>query len=315
VSAPAALSDLRVADALMAALPVLDPAVLAPEARLWLLAVGRDIALTSGCGLECHLGQPATADMAVRILPHEQGLPSWLASAFSRMARVAPIIWREFDWTADGSTRESVFAGPGNPPSGRARTRFGLADWQHLIGPLFGQHHSPAHCARLTGLQERLPPHAWIGYAGLMRGDPARLRVLVSGLRSGDIRPLLDGLGWRGAWDGLATLSDHAGAPGGRLQLALDLGERTGSRIGLELALDPDGDWPNLLAAAGAIAGWSPRVVPGLLAWPGETHALPPNLLAATPGLIRRLNHIKLSQDGFDAPSIKAYLYLGTVPR
>jgi hypothetical protein len=284
--------------------PALPPGLITAAAWRRVLAQADAQPLTSGGGIECHLADPGRADLALRFrsdLPAERarmdaavGLPG-MADLFRGPG--LRLVWLELDLPELGAPVASVFAGPGTPPFGAPADPPDDAEWEAIAGLLW----AGAEQAAFDGLRAALPEGAWIAYLGLLRGRERR--AVLAGATPDNIPRLLDRLGWPGDRAALAPVLDCARRHTARISLGLDLTGGVGSALGVELAPFGPDCWDSLLGdpALGVSAAWREA----LAVWPG---ALPAR------GIVRRLNHLKLTVRPGALAGRKIYLYVGRMP-
>ncbi|MER6916135.1 hypothetical protein ABT354_31065 [Streptomyces sp. NPDC000594] len=330
-------------------LPYLPEVLFSRSARRSALRVARlmDGATSRFFGLECALGgDPAgrlgflacvarTESAALARVPTPAGADPGAVRTWAALRRFAgewdgPTgrslaaelvnLWLEFDLHAATATRPpSVFLGPREllgadrgPAVELLVTR--LAGLTGTV-PAPGAHRSLARCLA------RLPPGAGVFQAGLMRSrTPSPLRLCVTGLRPGHAVPYAVAAGWPGDAGRAAGLLARVGSQVDRVDVALDLADRVGPTLGLELSFVPkrrparEPRWALLVDELVRTGLCERPVGDALLAYAGHAPAPAPSSGGPPAVLLRGLNHVKLTLRADGTLSAKAYLSVRVLP-
>jgi len=315
-----------------------------PSARLARLAA--QLPPVPCAGLELHLGRRGAIDLQQRVKGpaeharlrrflhgHPAAEPQTPWAALARFceqdsaAELADELWLELD---DDPTRNappvSIFARLPEAARANGPAELREAAIRRLLAafalPLSGAAgRALRHCLRAC--RDGAGP----SHVGMMLGRAqAPLRLIVEQVAADDFGGYLDraGLGHRAA--AVQRRADALFVHADRIRLALTLTERLEDAVGLECFVgDPtkhDPRWPQLFDYLLRIGCCTPKSYERLLAWP--TQILPHRARESWPGLLIaqalgdggerlswldcRISHVKLTIDGSDGDSAKAYV-------
>lgn len=333
-------------------LPHLDRSLLEPVSLQSLTLVARRLPGTCTAALEVGITQPANgADLSIRLLqpaeavalatqpfdPHLRALlRRWAASETLRSQ--IPALWLELDLTRR-SKRSQEEELP--QPVICARTASAVENrWivDRLLPALHGVRALPAEQRRLAAeTLAALPSSASLRYVFSLRsreprseetGEPAAVRLQVSGLEPEDLPRLLDRLPAPSGAPRLGVQIEEV-MPliqrAGRNHLSFDLGSTVRPRIGVELSFarlpkDEPG-WAellDLLAVRGLLGGTPEEAAAkrqAVLGWPGyDSFWTAAEVWPAAAGAgycVRSLSHLKLVTWPDREPQAKVYFLFG----
>lgn len=319
---------------------------LSPAARDRVQKLAALLPAVAGGGIECHLADPARADIAIRLSAKDGGRDALLdrhpslrfAPALTRtevwtrlqqlgerwarrdtpLAARLQALWLEFDLpAADLLPVPSVFLGIDPVAAALPRDLSWLSNAaRSLCGPDLAE-------GLQAGLQAPLLAAAATGrltFVGLMLARrTASIRVVLGDLKLGQLVEQAEALGWPGERAGLEGLLREICPDDARLALHLDLSTETGPNLGVELALPGhprhSPSWARLLRGLIAERACLPQAASALCDWPGlssiEGEDCQPVRDRAPGGIVRRINHLKVQVHPTRPPLAKAYLYCG----
>ncbi|MEA2697980.1 MAG: hypothetical protein QOI66_2251 [Myxococcales bacterium] len=208
----------------------------------------------------------------------------------------------------------------GRPPSIFARLETDVGDggqqWKQTIpaineitAVLFGQPVGGATRTLLESAFRALPAGGRIvDVAAMLPRGSLAVRLFIALPRAHLARYLGD-LGWTDGQPTLARIDEALLGGCSHLSLQIDVGERLGSRVGIELsgagAQDAANDWPAIGGRLQRLGFCSPRRAEALARWPGI--GAPSGALSAEGGrwptqVVRVLSHVKLIVDPSHPP-------------
>lgn len=227
----------------------------------------------------------------------------------TEIARRSPVLWLEYDLPRDEVRPPVLFFGGFGPLAGERVPRPGeVRRWMQRWLGLAAQ---PLDESRLDLLElcvGALPRGSHLRFLAALR--PARasddLR-LVAGLPTPAIGGWLREIGWPGEPRSLEwALEARGGIP--EAQVHVDVGERVGPGLGIELTASPS-QWPRLIQRLHALGLCDERGT-AVLDWLGRGNILPQG--ARWPSVVDRRIMVKLVLDPEGALSAKAYLMFQT---
>jgi len=287
----------------------------------------------SGLIIERHLGgRPTKVDLSLRMLSSDRGR-AFLASRQDGVGKIArrwgdpvspyralEVIWLEFDQPQAGALRQpSVFLGVCNlqPPYG----------WIiQAAETLRSSGFSACVRSSIESILATSPGEPRSLQVGIMtsRGDDT-IRLCLP-MPAGAAATVCSAAGVaNGANRVEAVLQQFTIAPQTPILLHIDVGETTGSTIGLEMKPGKQGSWKSLLAQIRSNDLCSSCEIEDLLAWPGSALALnslgaedislqsPEHFASESVLPIQTLNHVKLVLQPDQPITAKIYLYAGFV--
>ncbi len=320
--------------------------LIAPAALARVMALGATLPALPGGGLECHLTDRERVDAAVRLLPDDGGRDAllgrhetlrfapallsypqwprlralgerWVASGTPENRELTSL-WLEFDLPAAGSVSvPSLFIGCRPLPSQERPEPGWIAESAALLA---GPQGAAAVRAGLQRWNARAPAGAQLAFVGLMLSRQEKgVRLVHKGLDIDTLYGQVMALGWCGDGEAMLQALRQLVPEQAALALHCDFSPDLGPRIGVEIALPGHPrytpGWQQLLqglvghgvcteAAAAALTQWPGLTAAGDEAWRGRPFA-PPR------GIVRRINHIKLTFEPEQPIQAKAYLYCG----
>lgn len=334
------------ADCLRAAGIETASALIAPAALARVMALGAALPALHGGGLECHLLDRERVDVAVRLLPLDGGRDALLGRHPTlhfppSLARSAPwqrlqtlgerwaaagtaehrgleSVWLEFDLPAGSALYiPSLFIGCRSGAAAERSAPRWLAESAAILA-------GPASAASVrAGLLrwEALPQvGARLVFVGLMLSrQDAGVRLVLKGLAADALHRYVAMLGWPGDLDALARTLSELVPKEAALALHFDLDPELGSRIGVELALSDhprySPGWQQLIRGLVGRGACDESAAQALTDWPGliscANGAPPGRTWRGLRGIVRRINHVKLSFHPQKPLLAKAYLYCG----
>jgi len=295
---------------------------------------GFAMAITRGAEAEALAGHPSGATFLRQ--PHWRRLRDFCvawADVSSVLHREVRNVWIELDVGPSGAVAPTanVFMGlqHGIRRSGCEAVIPGPRPIQAALRALAGRWMSDSVAHSLFGCVDRLPPQADVFQIGAMAArEDGPLRICISGLAPGQIVPYLSEIGWPGDRRQVATLAGDLERLVSRIDLALDLSDQIGPRIGLECPFLPrraprfHARWEAFVAYLAERGLCSTAKRDALMSYPGFSHERteserwPQALLdlsaflgsARLSTVVRALHHVKISCQSGCPLEAKAYL-------
>lgn len=339
-----------VADTLEMVRPHVPPGLVSEAAFSRALGVGSALParITNVLFLECRLRAdddqvdlvldvepPGRQMLARKVVPTEEVHPLWerihrlcrlWTSPGSRLSEGAVSPWLEFDIDPAVSPEAHRRRAPGVFVSLRAAPLTGerLPSWiatvEDALSPLLNGTLPEATLRGLEACYRGLPGDARIPYVGIMlsRGEPM-VRVCVSAAPPWDVWRFVETVGWAGSRSELEALLRHVANRNGvqvhrgpRI-VHVDIGERIGTRLGLEYQFDRIAQLSRgtaelpFLEHLVALGLCTEEKRAALVDWPGYSwesmrHEGRRSLV------VRRLTHVKVVYESSGAFEVKGYL-------
>lgn len=331
--------------------PALPPAMVGEAERKWIEAMAGKLPPIGGLGLELRLGSGERgADLHQQL--RADGADAEILKRYLARKDDGPLgepIVRAFldEWAGDSpglpDDLDTLYIEWDRPPSGLPVSapaiflpveRAGGSNAEQLRRREAALRHSgridpetgAATAAALETIARNLNSGASVNYIGFMLGRSGSLRINVRGIRRSGLRPLLDGIGWKGDLEGAARHFERLVDLSDRVIVGLDFAPGIQPRIGFEAILDlPPSQEPRWSGLLGHFVGerlcteekaQALEALPACLfpeaagqPWPASwlvAAALSPK--AFVPWVERRVSHLKLTVDGDGAASAKAYV-------
>ena len=328
--------------------PRLHPALISRDNIARIVAVARDVPHWQCAGFECRLGEASpSADFGIHVrrrdglaAPDESGSPdAWRrlerfstqwTTGRSLLSLAIPAVSLEFDVSdphAPGRTAPSVFfsihPGPCGPRQSSSESvardcqvvvrtvldALGVS-WAHADETL-------ERCCRVL-----LPRVPFLQFGVWLTRSLTTFRVCAPALPLAEIRPVVRELGWMGPADAYAGRWRDLSSFTDRVSLHLDVGERVGPRLGVEVGFaepsaafnadDPDDTrFCDYLVDAGLCL---PDKRDALFDWVGGFRVGGRSAFDRSDLFLRTISHVKLVYQPCRAPQAKAYLAVGYVP-
>ncbi|MEO7275963.1 MAG: hypothetical protein ABIX28_21290 [Vicinamibacterales bacterium] len=328
--------------------PRLDAALISRDNIDRIIALSRDVPHWQCAGFECRLGEADPgADFGIHVRRRdglagpaaspspdawrrlEQFSRQWTA-ARSLLALAIPAVSLEYDVSdphASPQTAPSVFfsihPGPCHPRQSSSDSVAGACHTvvktvlEALGVPSAHADETLDRCCRVL-----LPRVPFLQFGVWLTRSLTTFRVCAPGLPLSEIRPVVRELGWLGPADAYAARWRDLSSFTDRVSLHLDVGERVGPRLGVEVgfaeasaAFDPhdpdDTRFCDYLVNTGLCL---PEKRDALFNWVGGFRLRSPADADSSDLFLRTISHIKLVYQPYRAPQAKAYLAVGYVP-
>jgi len=328
--------------------PRLHPSLISRDNLDRIVDLSRDVPHWQCAGFECRLGDPSpSADFGIHVrrrdglaAPGESASPdAWRrleqfsrqwTTARSLLSLAIPAVSLEFDVSDPGAPRRtapSVFFSihPGPRGLDRASSESVARDCHVVVRTVLdslgvSSRHADEtlqRCCRVL-----LPRVPFLQFGVWLTRSLTTFRVCAPALPLSEIRPVVRELGWlgpadayAGQWRDLSNFTD-------RVSLHLDVGERVGPRLGVEVGLaepsaafnadDPeDTRFCDYLVDAGMCL---PEKRDALFDWVGGFRLGGAAGLDTSELFLRTISHVKLVYQPCRAPEAKAYIAVGYVP-